>query len=257
MKRQLAAFLAGAALFCGVPLDAHAAQVTVFAAASLHEALKEIAAGYEKQSGDTIAFNFAGSGTLARQIEELAPADLFFSADEAKMDGLERKGLLVKGTRCSRLGNSLVVVAPPDSAAIRSPADLAEAAVHRIALGETKTVPAGTYAKAWLEKAGLWTRIEPKVVPCESVRAVLAAVESGNVEAGVVYRTDAAISKKVTVVYEVAPGEGPRISYPAALLKNAPAPAAARKFLDYLEGEAAGAVFARHGFIVLPAAGKE
>ena len=233
-----------------------AAQVTVFAAASLTESLQEIAAAYEKQSGDKIVFNFAASGTLARQIEEGAPADIFFSADEAKADALEKKGLLVKETRKSLLGNSLVIVTPPDSAAIQSPADLTNAAVKRVALGDPRIVPAGTYAKAYLEKSGLWAGVEPKVVPCENVRAVLAAVESGNVDAGVVYKTDAAISKKVKVAFEVPAADGPKISYPAALVANAPHPDAAKKFLGCLTGSEADAVFARHGFIVLSTAGK-
>ena len=228
----------------------------VFAAASLTESLQEIAAAYEKQSGDKIVFNFAASGTLARQIEEGAPADIFFSADEAKADALEKKGLLVKETRKSLLGNSLVIVTPPDSAAIQSPADLTNAAVKRVALGDPRIVPAGTYAKAYLEKSGLWAGVEPKVVPCENVRAVLAAVESGNVDAGVVYKTDAAISKKVKVAFEVPAADGPKISYPAALVANAPHPDAAKKFLGCLTGSEADAVFARHGFIVLSTAGK-
>ena len=254
MKRTILALIVGILLFCAVPL--RAATVLVFAAASLTESLQEIAAAYEKQSGDKIVFNFAASGTLARQIEEGAPADIFFSADEAKADALEKKGLLVKETRKSLLGNSLVIVTPPDSAAIQSPADLTNAAVKRVALGDPRIVPAGTYAKAYLEKSGLWAGVEPKVVPCENVRAVLAAVESGNVDAGVVYKTDAAISKKVKVVFEVPIAAGPKISYPVALVANAPHPEAAKTFLGYLAGNEAGAVFTRHGFIVLSAADK-
>ena len=254
MKRTILALIVGILLFCAVPL--RAATVLVFAAASLTESLQEIAAAYEKQSGDKIVFNFAASGTLARQIEEGAPADIFFSADEAKADALEKKGLLVKETRKSLLGNSLVIVTPPDSAAIQSPADLTTAAVKRVALGDPRIVPAGTYAKAYLEKSGLWAGVEPKVVPCENVRAVLAAVESGNVDAGVVYKTDAAISKKVKVAFEVPAADGPKISYPAALVANAPHPDAAKKFLGCLTGSEADAIFARHGFIVLSTAGK-
>jgi molybdate transport system substrate-binding protein len=254
MKRTILTLIVGTLLFCAVPL--RAATVMVFAAASLTESLQEIAAAYEKQSGDKIVFNFAASGTLARQIEEGAPADIFFSADEAKADALEKKGLLVTETRKSLLGNSLVIVTPPDSAAIQSPSDLTNAAVKRVALGDTKIVPAGTYAKAYLEKSGLWAGLEPKVVPCENVRAVLAAVESGNVDAGVVYKTDAAISKKVKVAFEVPAADGPKISYPAALVANAPHPDAAKKFLGCLTGSEADAVFARHGFIVLSTAGK-
>ena len=158
----------------------------------------------------------------------------------------------MKETRRSPLGNSLVIVTPPDSAAIRSPADLTNAAVKRVALGDARIVPAGTYAKAYLEKTGLWPGVEPKVVPCENVRAVLAAVESGNVDAGVVYRTDAAISKTAKVVFAVPAAAGPKISYPMALVANAPQPAAAKNFLAYLAGRESGAVFTRHGFILLP-----
>src|SRR5476649_556322 len=111
MKRFIASIFTGAALFCRIQTSSQAAEVTVFAAASLTDSLKEIAAAYEKQSGDKIIFNFAASSTLARQIEEGAPADIFFSADEAKMDGLEKKGLIIKETRRSRLSNSLVIVA--------------------------------------------------------------------------------------------------------------------------------------------------
>jgi molybdate transport system substrate-binding protein len=255
MKRLIGAILTCAALAC-LQTAGLAAKVTVFAAASLTDSLQEIASAYEKQSGDRIVFNFAASGVLARQIDEGAPADLFFSADEARADALETNGLLVKATRTNLLANSLVVITAADSATVRSPGDLTNAAVQRVALGDPKTVPAGTYGKAYLEKSGLWPGIEPKVVPCENVRAVLAAVESGNVDAGLVYKTDAASSKKVRVVFEVPAGDGPKITYPAALVKDAPQPEAAKKFLNYLAGNEAGAVFIRHGFVVLSRAGK-
>jgi molybdate transport system substrate-binding protein len=255
MKRLIGSILACAALVC-LQTASLVAQVTVFAAASLTDSLQEIAGAYEKVSGDKIVFNIAASGVLARQIEEGAPADLFFSADEARADALETNGLLVKATRTNLLGNSLVIVTAADSATVRSPGDLTNAAVQRVALGDPKTVPAGTYAKAYLEKSGLWPGIEAKIVPCESVRSVLAAVESGNVDAGLVYKTDAAISKKVRVVFEVPPGKGPPITYPAALVKDAPQAEAAKKFLDYLAGSEAGAVFVHHGFVVLSGAAK-
>ncbi len=231
----------------------HAATVTVFAAASLTDSLKAIAAGYEKTSGDKIVFNFAASGILARQIEAGAPADVFFSADEAKADALEKKGLLVSGSRKSLLGNTLVIVTAPDFAAIRAPADLTNAAVQHLALGDAKSVPAGTYAKMYLEKMSLWPAVENKIVPCENVRAVLAAVESGNVDAGIVYKTDAAISKKTRVAFEIPAADGPKISYPLALVKDAPQPDAAKKFISCLDSEAAAAVFKKFGFIVLSA----
>ena len=229
----------------------HAAEVTVFAAASLTDSLREIAVGYEKQSDAKIVFNFGASSTLARQIEEGAPADIFFSADEAKMDGLEQKGLILKQTRKSRLSNSLViVVAVEPGAAIDSPKDLATDKVKRLALAEPKTVPAGIYAKEYLQKQNLWPAVESKVVPTENVRAALAAVEAGNVEAGIVYKTDAAISKKVKVAYEVPVKDSPAISYPMAVVKESKQPEAARKFHQYLGSRDADKIFERFGFIV-------
>jgi molybdate transport system substrate-binding protein len=247
-RRILKLFVTLVALALGVGL--HAAEVTVFAAASLTDSLKQIAADYEKTSGDKIVFNFAASGTLARQIEAGAPADIIFSADETRADALEKKGLLVSKTRKSLLGNTLVIILALDAAPIHSVAELTNAAVQHLALGDAKVVPAGTYAKIYLEKMQLWPAVEAKVVPCESVRAVLAAVESGNVDAGIVYKTDAAISKKVKVAFEVPAADGPEISYPLALVKDAPQPAAAKKFIAYLDSNAAAAVFRQFGFLV-------
>lgn len=237
-------------VFSVAPLGA--AEITVFAAASLTDALKQVASGFEQQSGDRVVFNFAASSTLARQIEEGAPADVFFSADEAKMDDLEAAGQIVKDTRASRLSNALVIVVPDDSTlAVKSARDLTNAAVSRIALADTRVVPAGVYAKAYLTRLKLWPAIEPKVVPTENVRGALAAVESGNVDAGMVYRTDAAISRRVKIAFEVPRADGPKISYPVALVKEAPQPDAARKLLTYLGSDRAAAVFERFGFIVL------
>ncbi len=250
MKLACVKLLAIALAIAGGALPLRAATITVFAAASLTESLRQIAADYEKSSGDKIVFNFAASGPLARQIEAGAPADIFFSADEAKMDGLEQKGLLVSETRVSRLGNSLVIVTAPEGAAIQSPRDFTNAAVKRIAIGDVKTVPAGTYAKAYLEKLGLWAAVEPKVIPCENVRAVLAAVESGNVDAGVVYTTDAAISRKVKVAFAVPAAAAPKITYPLALVRGAPEPEAAKKFLAHLNADPAAQVFRKAGFLV-------
>ncbi|HUC83934.1 MAG TPA: molybdate ABC transporter substrate-binding protein, partial [Candidatus Acidoferrales bacterium] len=157
-------------------LELHAAQVTVFAAASLTDSLKEIAADYEKNADDKIVFNFAASGVLARQIQAGAPADIFFSADETQMDRLAGTGALAPETRRDLLGNSLVIVTPPENAIVHSPADLTNAAVTHVALGDAKTVPAGSYAKAYLETARIWEGLQSKMVPCENVRAVLAVV---------------------------------------------------------------------------------
>ena len=232
---------------------ATAANVTVFAAASLKDSLQALAATYEAQSGDKIVFNFAASGMLARQIEAGAPADLFFSADESRADALAQQGLLASGSRRDVLGNSLVIITTPEHAVMASAAALTNAEFPQVALGEVKTVPCGAYAKSYLQQQGVWAAIEPKVIPCDNVRAVLAAVETGNVEAGVVYRTDARLAHNVKVAYAVPVGAGPRIIYPLALLKDAPQPVAAQKFASFLESAAAAAVFKQYGFLI-PAA---
>lgn len=238
------------AAFCSAS-GVSAATIQVFAAASLSDSLKAIAAGYEKQTGDRIAFNFGASGLLARQIEEGAPADIFFSADEARMDSLDNKGLILKNTRQSRLGNSLVIVIAADSdLPIRSANDFTNATVKRIALADPKTVPAGIYAREYLEKIQLWTAVKPKIIPTDNVRAALAAVESGNVEAGMVYKTDAGISRKVKIAWDVPVGETPGISYPMAVVKDSREPDAARGFLKHLASDEAGRVFVKFGFIV-------
>jgi molybdate transport system substrate-binding protein len=224
--------------------------LTVFAAASLTDVLKEIAVGYEKTDGDQIAFNFAASGILEIQIRHGAPADLFFSADEAKMNDLAKDDLLQPGTRRDLLANSLVIVVPADSPVVMSsPAALADPAIRRIALGETHIVPAGIYAEEYLRKIGLWERIAPRVVPLENVRAALAAVETGNVDAGIVYKTDALLSHRVRIAYEVPAAQGPSIVYPAALVKGTKHEEEAAKFLAYLAGPEAGRIFARYGFV--------
>jgi molybdate transport system substrate-binding protein len=229
-----------------------AAELTVHAAASLTDALKQIGDAYDKQGRDKLQFNFGASNMLARQIEEGAPADVFLSADEAKMDGLEKKGLLLAGTRRSVLSNSLVIVVAANmSAPPKSAADLAKPECKMIALAETKSVPAGIYAREYLEKIGLWSAVSEKVVPTENVRAALAAVESGNVDAGIVYKTDALISKKVKVAVEISGAEAPKISYPVAVVKSSKEPESAKRFVEYLASPAAGQVFEKFGFIVV------
>ncbi|HEX3797068.1 MAG TPA: molybdate ABC transporter substrate-binding protein [Verrucomicrobiae bacterium] len=229
-----------------------AAEITVFAAASLTDSLKQIAAAYEKTSGDKLTFNFAASSLLARQIIAGAPADLFFSADEAQMNSLDHAGLLAPGTRRSLLSNSLVIIVASDSAlSINSANDLTNAAIKHLALADPKAVPAGVYSREYLTKRGLWTAIAPKVIPTENVRAALAAVGSGNVEAGMVYKTDAAISKKVKVACEIPISEGPAISYPVAIIKDSKNPEAARKLLEYLQSPGATHVFENYGFILV------
>jgi molybdate transport system substrate-binding protein len=224
--------------------------VTVFGAASLTDSLKLAASRFEERSHDKIEFNFAASSLLARQIEEGAPADIFFSADALWMDELEKKGLIVTSSRTNRLSNSLVIIVPKDSPNwITSPRDLLQARLGRLALADPKVVPAGIYAREYLQKQNLWTAVEPKVIPTANVRAALAAVASGNADAGIVYKTDAAISKQVTAAYEIPARDGPEIVYPVAMIKGA-TKAAAKKFLDYISSPEGGRLFAGFGFIV-------
>jgi molybdate transport system substrate-binding protein len=249
MKRFFGSVLLLAVAF--TTIAACAAPIVVFAAASLTDCLKEISSKYSRQTGEQVVFSFGASSVLARQIQEGAPADVFMSADEAKMDSLEKRGLILAGTRKSRLSNLLVIIVGADSSmTIRSPYDLTNSAIRRVALADPKAVPAGIYAKEYFEKLGLWPRIEPKVVPAENVRGALAAVESGNVEAGVVYKTDAAISTKVKVAYLVPANDGPAISYPMAVIKDSKHLAAAEKFVRFLDSEDAATMFEEFGFIV-------
>ncbi len=217
-------------------LNLSAAEVRVFAAASLTDVLQDIAKVYEQRSGDVIVFNFAASSTLARQLEREAPADLFFSADEEKMDWLQNAGLLRDETRVSFISNILVVVGQK----MRVPKDLIG---KKIALAEPSTVPAGIYARQWLVSMGIWKQVEPNVIPTDNVRAALAAVNAGNADMAIVYRTDV---NKDAVKYVAA---GPAISYPVALLKHAEQPDAARKFLAFLKSPDARRLFQAHGFI--------
>ncbi len=233
------------------PVSALAADVRVSAAASLTDALQEIAPPYEKQSGDSLIFNFGSSSMLARQIQEGAPGDLFFSADELKMDQLAQRGLIVKKSRRSILSNTLAIIVPSDSRLkITSPASLADPGIRNIAIAEPQTVPAGIYAKEYLRKLRIWDKVTYKLIPTDNVRATLAAVESGNVETGIVYKTDALISKGVRIVYDVPAAEGPVISYPAAVLADGTQQAAAQRFLDYLQTPPAQEIFRKHGFIL-------
>ncbi|HEV8434524.1 MAG TPA: molybdate ABC transporter substrate-binding protein [Thermoanaerobaculia bacterium] len=248
MKRLLIALALATFLSTG----GHAATLHVSAAASLTDVLQELAPIYEKRTGDTLLFNLGASSMLARQIQEGAPTDVFISADEAKMDQLQREHLIVNASRRSILSNTLVIVVPSDShLRIASPAALAGRAVKSIALAEPSAVPAGIYAKQYLRKLGLWPKVVGKVIPTENVRSALAAVESGNADAGIVYSTDALISKGVRVAYEVPLAEGPTISYPAAVIADSKDKPAAQRFLDFLQSRAAAELFRKYRFLVV------
>ncbi|MCI0444021.1 molybdate ABC transporter substrate-binding protein [bacterium] len=232
-----------------IAMSAYAAEIQVYAAASLTDALTEIGEQYRKQTGDQLVFNFAASSVLARQIEEGAPADIFFSADEAKMDSLQKKKLIVPETRKSLLSNILVIVVPEDSKLkLSSAKDLLNVKGY-IAIAEPKTVPAGIYAKEYLNKIGIWSKIIDHLVPTENVRAALLAVELGNADAGIVYKTDAEISKKTKVGFEVPVQEGPKIGYPVAVVSESKNIEAARKALSYIESENALEIFKKYKFL--------
>ena len=230
----------------------YANEILVSAAASLTDVLKEISSGYESKTKYTVKFNFGPSSGLARQIEEGAPTDLFFSADLPHMEKLDKNGRLEPDTRKNLLSNQLVIIVPADSKfSLSSAKDLLQVDIKRIALAEPSSVPVGVYSKKYLTDEGLWNKVEAKVVPVQDVRATLASVESGNVEAGFVYKTDAAVSKKVTIVYEVPIDKGPKITYPIAIVKESKRKEAARDFLNFVRSPAAKEVFEKYGFVVL------
>jgi molybdate transport system substrate-binding protein len=232
-------------------------ELTVYAAASLRDALQAIAADYEKANSVKLVFNFGSSGDLARQILAAKKADVFFSADEREMDRVAFDELIDGSSRKIVLSNQLVVVESidpdhPDASIFGKSFELEALAgpqVKRLSLADTATVPAGRYAKAWLEKKGVWDRVKDRVLPGVDVRAALAAVESGGAEAGIVYRTDAAISKKVRVVHAVPFAEAPAIRYVLAVMKDRPNARAAQGFAQHLAGADGLAVFLRFGFV--------
>jgi molybdate transport system substrate-binding protein len=195
-----------------------------------------------------VRLNVAGSNFIARQIVEGARADAFVSADETQMDLVERAGRLVPGTRVNLLTNQLVVVGRPGSP-LKSgdPVVLASGQVRLIALGNPESVPAGVYARRWLENKGAWSAVSPKVVPTMTVRAALAAARAGRVDAAVVYATDARSDPSVPVLFQVPPADAPPILYPAAVVQG-PHRAAAARFTAYLQSAEAAAVFQAAGF---------
>lgn len=243
MIRLLIALVFGSATT--IPL--HAEGLFVSAAASLTDALKEIGAKFEKESNTKVVFNFGASSMLARQIEEGAPADVFFSADEAQMNRLQNK--IVPATRRDLLTNVLVVIARKDSAQnLRQLSDLAKPEVTRIGIADPQAVPAGVYAKEVLTEAKLWDRIEPKIAPTENVRATLAVVEAGNVDAGFVYKTDATSSAKVRIALEIPAEFAPKIVYPAAIIAGSQHHDQAQRFLAFLKTKEVSQIFRRMGF---------
>lgn len=227
------------------------APLTVSAAVSMTEALQDVAAAYRAAGGAPVSFNFAGSNVLARQIVNGAPVDVFISADEAQMEVVARAGMVVSGSFANIAGNSLVLVAD-ERTTIHSISDLGNAEVRRIAIGDPAAVPAGVYTRRYLEDIGLWTRLEPKLVPTANVRAAVTAVQNGSASAAFVYATDARIAPDLKIVATIAGARAPRIVYPACVVKATRQPAAAAAFLTFLRSPAGAAILQRHGFAAPP-----
>jgi molybdate transport system substrate-binding protein len=241
------------ALLAGLAQAGSGDALTVSAAVSLTEALEQVAGAYRSTGGGEIVLNFAGSNALSRQIVAGAPVDVFVSADEAQMDVVERAGLLLPGSRVPIVGNQLVVVAGSRAPAIASARELAADDIRRIAIGDPAAVPAGVYAKEYLERAGLWAQLSPKIVPTANVRAALTAVQNGSADAAIVYASDARIAKGLRVAATISGPESPRIIYPAGIIKGTSHLASATKFVQFLRSAAALHIFEQHGFVTVAA----
>jgi molybdate transport system substrate-binding protein len=231
---------------CGRPVDE---PLHVAAAVSLSDALERASRRYEQATGERLALNFAASNVLSRQIEEGAPIDVFISADERQLERLVVRDLVAAGSVVDLLSNQLVVVTPVGRPLpTPAPGGLLDPAVRRIALGDPAAVPAGVYTRQWLERLDLWSRLEGRIVPSGSVRAALSAVEAGNADAAVVYRTDANGRSSVEVAYLVPIEDAPVINYPACVVASSQAADRARRYLEWLQGSEAGAIFTSAGF---------
>jgi molybdate transport system substrate-binding protein len=228
--------------------------VTVFAAASLQDALKAIASKFTAETRLPVRFSFAASSTLVKQIEQSAPADLFASADADWMDYAQANGLIQRQTRVDLLGNKLVVIAPADAApqnfSLTAQAFVQALGTGRLATGEVKSVPVGRYAKAAFEKLGFWNDIEPRLAQTESVRAALLLVARGEAPLGIVYATDARVESRVKVVAEFPADTHPPIVYPFALTAGAQGDGPA-KLLAFIRGAEARKTFESFGFTLL------
>ncbi len=242
------------------PLQAQdaSASTTVFAAASMKNALDDLIAAYGRNTGRKVVVSYAASSALAKQIEAGAQADVFVSADQEWMDYAAQKKLIAPKSRFNLLGNRLVLIAPKDSkidnVTIGPGFDIAKLAGDgRIATGDVRAVPAGKYAKAALTKLGAWAAAEPKLAPAENVRAALVLVARGEAPLGIVYETDAKIEPGVKIVAKFPENTHPPIVYPAAL--TASAKPDAQKFYQFLLSGTALVFFERYGFTYLVKAG--
>ncbi|MGH6977532.1 MAG: molybdate ABC transporter substrate-binding protein [Stellaceae bacterium] len=251
MRRRWALIAVLLTLFPMVP--AQASTYTIFAAASLKNALDAAVAAYEKETGDAVRVSYAASSALARQIEAGAPADVFISADLKWMDELQGKNLIQATTRRNLLGNELVLVAPAASHTkidLKPGVDLLSHLKNGpLAMADPAAVPAGIYGKAALTKLGIWNSVEAKVARAADVRAALRLVARGEAPLGIVYRTDANAEPQVEVAGVFPPDSYPPVTYPAALVTHAQA--RTDNLLKFLASAAARPYFERQGFKVL------
>lgn len=239
----------------GISMPAMAkAPMTIFAAASLKEALDTTLAGWRRAGGDPVRAAYGSSSILARQIDRAAPADLYISANRKWVAWLAGRDRLAAGTRTILFGNRLAMVAPRDRArpvALAVAPILARLGDRRLAMGDPRHVPAGLYAAAALKKLGLWSALRPRLAPAANVRAALALVARGEAPLGIVYRTDAQAERRVATVATFPADSHPDILYEAAVTRRGDSPRA-RRLLVYLTGASAGAIFRRHGFCAPP-----
>ncbi len=250
MRVSLAASILWALVAAAAP-SAHAQELLVSAAISLKDAVEELGRPFrDAHPGVSLRFNFGASGALQKQIEGGAPVDLFISAGQRQIDELEKQGLLRPGSRQVFARNALTLIVPKDSRLdLRTPADLRRPEVQRIVLGNPKTVPAGEYAEESLRKLGLWDALSPKFVFVENVRQALEYVARGEVEAGFVYTTDAAVRADQVKEAVRPPQESyTPVTYPGAIVASSRQPALAQAFIDLLLGPAGQQVLARYGF---------
>jgi molybdate transport system substrate-binding protein len=249
--KRIGVGLAAVALTVLFAAHAFAAEVLVFGAASLKEALDEQARRFADSSGDKVTVSFAASGALARQIVSGAPADLFISADRDWMDYLDERRLLRPATRIELLRNALVLIAPAKSQAqlVIGPGFPLAAALgrERLAMADPDSVPAGKYGRDALVHLGVWPSVEPRIARAENIRAALALVSRGEAPYGIVYATDAKADKGVRVVDAFPADSHPAVVYPAAIVAASASPAA-KPLLDYLQSAAARPVWERYGF---------
>ncbi|WP_027400421.1 molybdate ABC transporter substrate-binding protein [Anaerovorax odorimutans] len=236
----------------GTKNESKAVEVNVSAAASLTDALNEIKAEYEKDSNNTIVLNFASSGTLRKQIEEGAPCDLFISASKEHMDTLENSNLIDAETRSDLLNNSLTLIAAKEKKdVVVDENSILNADVKSVSIGTPESVPAGKYAQEALENLGMWDDVQSKLVLAKDVRQVLEYVDTGNVDCGLVYKSDALLLTSGVVVCDMPEDSHSKIVYPAAITAGATQAEAAKDFYKFLQSDYSKGVFEKYGFTVI------